>query len=988
VKRTQKRFWVAATVLGALTSACAAEMATLRLGTAPKAGPTRQARVRRAQPPVAYVPKAPTAPRVDGELTEAVWKRATQLHLARTLDGSGRAAQPTEVLLLRHGKTLYVGVRAFEPLLKKLQATRRGHDGGIWEDDSIEIFLGVGGAYYHFGINAVGSTYDARAKDKQWDCGFKAAAGRGDSRWTLEIAIPLDKMVKGAKIPQEWTANVNRNRHVTGSMQESSWSPTYSGDSHVPTRFGRLLLKAPPKSEPAKPPEKPLVRTPSVTVIPVRNGLGVARFDLAALPRGARIYRADLLIFRTARVDGRMDEARVDIEIYPLFGKVRAGAEVRPTTKPVALRPPWYDRFDVTEAVRAWVSGKPNGGFFVKACPFWDAQATCLDIAYEGRAEKVPPQVTGVKAFHRAGQTFITWREISDPVGRDKITWGALKAIMDGVDRTGRLRYCVYRHSERITAANLHQAELIAQVKPLSGWNVNGRNIDRPVDDYIATADGIMTGHWNPFGRARLDGQFGRDCVIDRLVIRDGQPPLPRATGLYVHTPGKEGSAYYAVVTSLDGVQNTRDISDANSLVRPVAETRGEGEPVLQRELPKMPFFNYDQKRLHYVRWVAPPYVNVPSEYYNWSVGVPSQLGEAVPLELNLHRDGHSYWRTHYRIERDSIVLSPHDFPINTWWYGYHEAYGTLRSFNQGRIHPYTERRLLAFIEWACRKWPVDRNRILVTGCRGGASGAGALHLGLRHPEVFNLVISGHGAIDYAAEAVRTDRRGLAAAQSMQAIWGRPEWNIPTESGGSFWEGHDMPRLVRNTSPRQELPFVTLTYSGEGAHRFYRAMLETRRGVMGQWAWGGARYLPVSASGTYPNVIRLDLRKNAPYLAIAHASGLEERETKRRRSLNTHFRWRDVVDKADRFEATISGTGQGYILVPRRCRNFKPAPGKVYAWTNTLLPGAPKPTRPRPGTLEAGPQSGQARVGDNGLLEIRGVALSPAGSRLVVTVKQ
>jgi len=331
----------------------------------------------------------------------------------------------------------------------------------------------------------------------------------------------------------------------------------------------------------------------------------------------------------------------------------------------------------------------------------------------------------------------------------------------------------------------------------------------------IATKDVLVSGQWNPFRDANADGDYGRDCPVDRLVIREGEPALPRAAGLYVHTPTAKAKAYYAVVTSLDGVQNTADISDQNSLAAPVDESPAEPEPVFQRELPKMPMFNYPDKRLHYVTWAAPPHVNLPSQYYNWTVAVPEKLspltlpsprgGEGgvrgAPLELSLHRDGDSYWRTQYHVERDSIVLCPHDFPLKTWWYGYHESCGTLRSFKEGAIHPYTERRLLAFVDWAAKKWPVDRNRILVTGCRGGASGSGALHLALRYPEVFNLVVSGHGLVDYADAARTMKGRGEAwMGQSMQAVWGKAEWGLKTDAGKNVWDEHDL-ATARGGSP-------------------------------------------------------------------------------------------------------------------------------------------------------------------------------------------
>jgi len=971
-----------------LCSAMKAEMVTRRLGTPPKGPAGAPARKVRVKLPTAYAVETKTPPTLDGKLTEKLWSQAPALRLARTLDGSGPAAQPTEVRLVRHNRNLYVGVRAFEPMLSKLEATRRGHDGAIWSDDSIEIFLGTGGRYWHFGVNAAGSTYDAQAKDASWNSGFRAAVSRGRNEYIIEAVIPLEKM-GGEKLPTEWTANFNRNRRTTGTLEEASWSPTYSGDSHVPSRFGKLLLKSPPKTHERKQPEVPVLRRQQLEVLPASNGAGVARFDLSALPKGAKIYRADLLVFRTTKIDGRLDEALVNVEVYPLYASFSSGDSAKAAGEPLPIRGPWHDRLDATEAVAQWLAGKTNGGFFFKACPFWRAEATCLDIWYEGDPARVPPQVTGVKAVHRAGQTFITWREIDDPVGKEEVTWGELKSALDNLDQAGRTRYCVYRHNRRITADNLHEAELIATVKPLSCWNVNGRSLDRAIDLYIATADQLMVGHWNPFWQAEMDGKYGRDCPIDRLVIADGAEPLPPGTGLYVHTPGREGEAYYAVVTSVNGVQNTKDLTAANSLDRPVEEIEGIGEPVLQKTLPKMPFFNYDQKRLHYVRWVAPPLVNVPSQYYNWSVGVPVKLGKDVPLEVNFHRDGRSYWRTHYRIERDSIVLCPHDFPVNSWWYGYHEALGTLKSFRQGRIRPYTERRLLAFIEWAARNWPVDPDRILVTGCRGGASGSGALHLGLRHPEVFSLVISGHGSLDYRAEALRTDRQGRATAQSMQAIWGRPEWDIPTEGGGSFWQGHDMLRLVTSTPAKRDLPFVTLTSRWDSAHKFYGAMLATHRGVIGHFAWGGTRYVPVSASGTYPNVIRADLARDKPYPAIAYAKGMEG--IGNNRALNTEFRWRDIVDTPDRFEVTLSGGPNAGVNVGlRRVQNFQIRPGRTYAWTNKLLPDAklPRPPRnPKPNTLAAGGQSGQVTVGDDGVLAIEGVEIQQVGSRLIVTAK-
>jgi len=956
---------------------------TRRWGTPPAGPPSAKAAAPRAQPPTCYVARTASGPKIDGTLLDAAWKAAGVCHLGRTLDGSGAAPQPTEVRLLRDERTLYLAFRCAEPLLSKLVVSPRGHDGTVWDDDSVEFFLGpAGGGYFHFGVSAVGSTYDASAKDASWSSGLTAAAGREAGAWTLEVALPLAGMAGKGKMPTEWVANFNRNRRTTGRWEETAWSPTYSGDSHVPGRFGRMLFQAPPAARPGKAPATPAAQGGAVEVLPAAHGAGVVRFALGDLPAGAKVHRADLLIFRTFQLDGRMDEARTPIEIFPLAGPFEAGGKADAgSAGPLKLRGPWFDRFDATDAVRDWAAKRDRPlAFFVKACPFWNAAATCLDVAWEGRPKDPPPQVTGLRAFHRAGQTFLTWKEIDDPVGRDEIAWGRLKAVLDALDATRRVRYCVYRHAEPITAANLHQAELLAAVRPLACWNVEGRNVDRPVDEFLAGGKVLMTGHWDPFRDATPDGQYGRDCPIERFVIREGEPPVARGTGLYVHTAAEGQKAYYAVVTRVDGVENTGQFSSANSLTEAVAESPAAPEPVLQRELPAGTLFDYDQKRLHYVRWVGPPMANLPVQAHNWSVALPNRHGPVMPLELSLHRDGHSYWRTQYRIERDSLVLCPYDFPVRTWWYGHHEALGTLRSFREGGIQPYTERRLLSFVEWACRTWPVDRGRVLVTGCRGGGAGSGALRLGLRHPEMFSLVVAGHPVMDYAEASRRTDRNALADALSMQAVWGKADWDAPGGDGRSFWAQQDAGRLVADLPAAAELPFLAITSNhGYAACRaFYETLLTARRGLLAEFSWGGTRYLLPSRTHTSPTAIRLDLSRDRPLLACVSTEGLVRVREGKMGDVNLQFRWRDAADAPGRFEATIFLGGRGEAVADvtlRRLRRFGAAKGKACAW-RTLAADA-----------KTEHQRGRAQIGDDGLITLKGVQFDAEPRRLVVTAE-
>ena len=1009
-----------------LPSLSTAEMATVRLGSPPAGAPAAAAASKQAKPPTGYVAETARPPTIDGKLTDPAWAKAAPLLLSRTLDGAGRAPEPTEVRCLHDGKTLYIAVRCAEPLMKKLRASRRSHDGEIWGDDSVEIFLGAGRTYYHFGVNALGSTYDGKLKDPSWNSDLQAAADRGEREWTVELAIPLEKLTGKGKPPEEWTANFNRNRYTAGSWQELAWSPTYSGDSHAPDRFGRLLFKDPP----AKPTgdEQPVVKK-GLQILRTADERVVLRFDLSALPKGAKIHRADLRVFRTTQVDGRYDEAMVDVEVYALSSEFKAGERLVPAGAPLEIRGPWYDCLDATAAVRRWASGKPNGGFYVKACPFLKAEDTCLDIAYEGKPGKAPPQVTGVKAFHRAGQTFLTWKEIDDPVATDEIRWGQFKRILDNLDQERRVRYCVYRSAKPITAGNLHEAERIATVKPLSCWNVNGRNVDKPIDDMLGNQYFLAHHQWNPFVGAGVDGKYGLDCLMERLVIRNAEKPLPRTTGLYVHTrppPGgqpsdKKSQAYYAVVTCVDGVQNTAEISAANSLAEAVEEVEGRGEPVRQKVFPPKPYFNYEERRFHFVRWVAPPYCNLPSQYYNWSVAWPEKLCGAVdkflreeaaaeegstptalpksPVELSLHRDGRSYYRTQYRVEGDTIVLSPHDFPVSTWWYGYHESLGTLKSFRQGKIHNYTERRLLAFIDWLADTLPIDRSRILVTGCAGGAAGSGALHLGVRHPEVFSLVLSGYGMADYAGEIdalMRVKRAGAMPAQ-MESIWGQVKWGLKTDTGKNVWDELNLTKTVTELPDKTDLPLVTVTGRGmlKPMRDFYVAMLDKGQPFMCRYGvYGGGTLLPVSRTGTWSRMIRLDVRKDQPMPAFRGpgASGLFQQPKEPAGNLvvsdgvryywgeiGTGFRWKseDLVETPNRLEISLFWAGSSRERKPhadvtiRRVQQFRLRPEWEYSF---------ELRNPAGEVVE----QGKIKPGKKGLLTFYGVHIPAEGVRLII----
>ena len=747
----------------------------------------------------------------------------------------------------------------------------------------------------------------------------------------------------------------------------------------------------------------------TVTIADAPDKAAVVRIDLSALPKAARIRRARLLVRRDP-IDGSDVEALVACEIRPLRAPYQAGAEPSLGEKALAIPPPWYDHFDATDVVRQWVSGgRPNCGLYVKALPRWRRDATGLEITYEGKAAKPPPQAAGLKVLHRAGQSFITWKEIEDLFGDRPVTWGEIRGHLAKMDERRVVRYRVYRHRRRIDAGTLAGAELLAIVKPLSGFNVNSWSKERLINQVVfGDEDQGELANYNPFRGWDRDSQPGGRLVIPRFVIDAKAGPLPAGTGLYVHSAGEGGKAYYAVVTSVDGTANARDFSAANSLARPVAESPGRWEPVRQSGGGKEFGFDFPGRKLYYVTWVAPPLANRP-RCFNWGVHLPPKLAGAAPLNVSFHENGFSYAKPIRRHDRSAIQIAGHDFDPVSGWYGYHECLGTLRSWEEGKVQPYTERRVLAFIEWVKKTWKIDGSRCFTDGRRMG--GMGAVHLACKHPELFAYVLDDRGAV------CCRDSEDLPV---LEAAWGRVDWGMKNDQDVNVWDWQDLTWFLREKGPGWDLPVLSFSPWGHTAWQegYPRKVVSDRMKRWGQShrdftrlfkALGDNRHMFFVDFDWGPTLAILPHWMDVTRGPIPVVTGSTDKKVKENADgpfiffepsgsspsgwIHWHHRWRsaDVVDKPDRLEMTLYAAGIEEItadVTPRRTVHFRPKPGEKLRWTNTCLAegkkswGQRKVWKKYPKRREI--QSGTAVVDAHGLVTLKGILILATKSRIAI----
>jgi len=682
----------------------------------------------------------------------------------------------------------------------------------------------------------------------------------------------------------------------------------------------------------------------SVTFQEAGSAGTLMRIDLAALPEGAKIYRARLVFSRSAQGYGE------GFDIVPADSGDRGS--VQAAGPRLELVPPVFRWFDATPVVQQWSAARRKvGQLLLRRAPDFDRRKTWLEIAYEGRLGEKPRQVSDLKAFYRAGQVFLTFREIEDlSEGLDDYAWGKLiekgkgynSEMLIPKDDPRELRYRVYRHTAPITAASIGQAELLAEVVP--GSRFNTRQVRR-----------IFMGEQVP---SKLDDKF----LAVRLAVEDGKP-LTAGVGKYVHTVARPGRGYYAVVTAVNGVENTAELSQANT-AGPIEEQVAPPEPVLYREVS----LKLDHNRGAYVqRW------------YNWYVGQPLSciplcydvvVGycpslRSRPAPVYVHR-GHSWIiepepATPSATPRIDLAHSSDD--PNAFWMGINDAHNTLKGLDEGRWQPFPQRRQTALLEWLNRQHGVDWNQVSV-----GVGAWGMMEL--ERPDLY-AALHGWGLPEIS--------KGFQAWQRAGGVWGPPQAyaSRPNEEN-PFWRQDYSRYILENTA--RETPFFHI-HLGWGAHftemgwpplpRFLRALVDTRRPFIFRWQIRDG--LPV-------------VRRNQSLPAFGNCSlddnpgngDLRNGETFDAQ-INGYLNWdaETIVDRPDRWEMTVWLDKSAPLpectvdLTPRRCQQFKAPPGQSFRWANVA---EDKPI-----------QAGTARADRHGLVTLEKLVVSKARNRIAIS---
>ncbi len=655
----------------------------------------------------------------------------------------------------------------------------------------------------------------------------------------------------------------------------------------------------------------------------------VLKFDLAALPVDAKLVRAVL---------------RVPAEGHEVGAAVRVKPVAMTGAGELALLAPLYQSFDATAAVRTWVvGGAANRGFEVIEASGVDFTNSVLEVSYLGRSATAIPAVTGLTARHQSGQTFLTWREIEDPVSKPDATFEELHNAVMAARAKHALTYRVYRSSRPITVETLGQAERVREVDQiLSCYNLKAvQNTEHPNQGHPTMRSPIRPGYNNV-----------RAYPMTRYRITDGGEPLPHATGLAVFTCTQPGKRYYAVTAAINGCEAVAELGAGASLAEPVDETPADFPAIIyQRRSERPP--DRDQERptvaAVYNSWLEPPYHQVPNEaetvIVRWSDMPDADADNPRPLfVLTTTYGGTSAglqgigWHAARKHLGGVLTIGVSEGSV---WQGWHECVGKLRGYDQGVVHNYPQRRVLAAARWGIARDElyVDPQRVYFWSQLGT--------WGLRHGDVFAVVMSnGYGNFAIGKLAQNHGRSGK---------WGPYPEGWENFAGVNQWDYMNVARFVRE-NPTVELPYWLCwpAYGAYPAHTIgdfgfmpwpetIHAMHATKRAFAAVWNSNG----PGEIGDLRQFVLRIRRDQSLP--AFGHCSldaspgDGDHADAEKSGGINLHQRWypETIVDQPSRWEMTMylheacDAESATMTVTPRRCQRFRAEPGATFDWTLT-----------------------------------------------------
>jgi predicted phosphodiesterase len=147
--------------------------------------------------------RAAMPPMIDGNIAEPIWANPEKDFFAP--DGGEMPTEPVAFYFAYDEENLYIAARCYETVMDSMAASVVDHDGAIYAEDCIGLFIQPDTAKsvaYQIYFNPLGRAFDQKltkqddgymAADRNWDGIYNIISIHGEKSWTVEAAIPLNQ---------------------------------------------------------------------------------------------------------------------------------------------------------------------------------------------------------------------------------------------------------------------------------------------------------------------------------------------------------------------------------------------------------------------------------------------------------------------------------------------------------------------------------------------------------------------------------------------------------------------------------------------------------------------------------------------------------------------------------------------------------------------------------------------------------------------------
>ncbi len=157
-------------------------------------------RLLRNNRPTIYVKKAATAPKIDGNLDDEIWRRAPDAKECDFMNSrlDSIPSVRTEGWVAYDEAYYYVAMRCQHSGREINEAGVGERDGDVYRNDCVAVMLDTNRdrrSYYHFAVNPEGVLFDSYICDRGFNSGALVATGKNKDFWTMELAVPWSDMM-------------------------------------------------------------------------------------------------------------------------------------------------------------------------------------------------------------------------------------------------------------------------------------------------------------------------------------------------------------------------------------------------------------------------------------------------------------------------------------------------------------------------------------------------------------------------------------------------------------------------------------------------------------------------------------------------------------------------------------------------------------------------------------------------------------------------